>query len=95
LLQTCLSIEQAMGRTRNEKWGPRIIDLDILFYDDLVVQQEGLEIPHPGIPDRSFVLVPMNEIAPDFIHPGLKKNVETLLKEIPNPQQMSPLPSDR
>ncbi len=95
LLQTCLSIEQAMGRTRNEKWGPRIIDLDILFYDDLILRREGLEIPHPGIPDRSFVLVPMNEIAPDFIHPGLKKNVETLLKEIPNPQQMSPLPSDR
>ena len=95
LLKTCLSIEQEMGRTRNEKWGPRIIDLDILFYDDLIVQQEGLEIPHPGIPERSFVLAPMNEIAPDFIHPRLKKTIESLLQEIPNPQQVSPLPSDR
>ncbi len=95
LLQACLTIEQEMGRTRNEKWGPRIIDLDILFYDDLIIQQEGLEIPHPGIPERSFVLAPMNEIAPDFIHPKLKKTIETLLQEIPNPQQVSPLPSDR
>ena len=68
LLQMCLSIEQEMGRTRSEKWGPRIIDLDILFYDDLILKRKGLEIPHPGIPERSFVLVPMNEIAPDSIH---------------------------
>ena len=64
LLRVCLSIEQEMGRTRTKKWGPRIIDLDILFYDDLIVKQEGLEIPHPGIAERSFVLAPMNEIAP-------------------------------
>ncbi len=94
LLEACLTIEREMGRTRNEKWGPRIIDLDILFYDDLIIQQEGLEIPHPGIPERSFVLAPMNEIAPDFIHPRLKKTIVTLLKEIPNPQQVSLLPSD-
>jgi 2-amino-4-hydroxy-6-hydroxymethyldihydropteridine diphosphokinase len=94
LLQTCLSIEQVMGRTRAEKWGPRIIDLDILFYDDLILKQEGLEIPHPGIPERSFVLAPMNEIAPEFIHPALKKSMRILLAEIPNPQSVNRLSSD-
>jgi 2-amino-4-hydroxy-6-hydroxymethyldihydropteridine diphosphokinase len=94
LLQTCLSIEQVMGRTRAEKWGPRIIDLDILFYDDLILKQEGLEIPHPGIPERSFVLAPMNEIAPEFIHPALKKSMRILLAEIPNPQPVNRLSSD-
>ena len=94
LLQTCLSIEQALGRTRTEKWEPRIIDLDILFYDDLILKQDGLEIPHPGIPERSFVLVPMNEIAPEFIHPLLKKSMRILLAEIPKPQPVNRLPSD-
>jgi len=94
LLRVCLSIEHAMGRTRTKKWGPRIIDLDILFYDDLILKREGLDIPHPGIAERSFVLAPMNEIAPDFVHPGLKKNIEALLEEIPNPQQVNRIPSD-
>jgi dihydroneopterin aldolase/2-amino-4-hydroxy-6-hydroxymethyldihydropteridine diphosphokinase len=94
LLQECLSIEQKMGRTRSEKWGPRIIDLDILFYDDLILKQERLEIPHPGIVERSFVLAPMCEIAPEFIHPELKKSAQTLLTEIMNPQQVNRLHSD-
>ncbi len=94
LLRACLSIEQAMGRTRTKKWGPRIIDLDILFYDDLILKQEGLEIPHSGIAERSFVLAPMNEIAAEFIHPKLKKSIQTLLMEIPNPQQVNRLSSD-
>jgi 2-amino-4-hydroxy-6-hydroxymethyldihydropteridine diphosphokinase len=94
LLRVCLSIEKEMGRTRTKKWGPRIIDLDILFYDDLILKQEGLEIPHPGIAERSFVLAPMNEISPDFVHPKLKKKIETLLEEIPNPQQVTRVPSD-
>lgn len=94
LLHACLSIEQAMGRTRMEKWGPRIIDLDILFYDDLILKKRGLEIPHPGIAERSFVLNPMCEIAPDFLHPKLKKTIETLLAEIPKPQQVKRLSSD-
>ena len=94
LLRACLSIEQAMGRTRAKKWGPRIIDLDILFYDDLILKQEGLKIPHPGIAERSFVLAPMNEIAPEFIHPKHKKSIQTLLLEIPNPQQVNRISSD-
>ena len=94
LLRVCLSIEQTMGRTRAEKWGPRIIDLDILFYDDLILKQEGLEIPHPGIAERSFVLEPMNEIAPNFAHPKLKQSIQTLLMEIKTPQQVNRISSD-
>ncbi|MEE8259444.1 MAG: 2-amino-4-hydroxy-6-hydroxymethyldihydropteridine diphosphokinase [Nitrospinaceae bacterium] len=94
LLRACLSIEQAMGRTRTKKWGPRIIDLDILFYDDLILKQEELEIPHPGIAERSFVLAPMNEIAPEFIHPKLKKSIQGLLIEVPNPQKVNRISSD-
>ena len=88
LFKACMAIETKMGRAREEKWGPRIIDLDILFYDDYVFKERNLEIPHPGITDRSFVLTPLNEIAPDFVHPKLKKTIETLLAEIPNPQQV-------
>ena len=95
LIKACLSIENEMGRIRDEKWGPRLIDLDILFYDDFVLKEKNLEIPHPGISERSFVLEPMNEIASDFIHPKLKKTIETLLAEIPNPQQVSRLSSNR
>ena len=93
LFKACLAIETQMGRVRDEKWGPRIIDLDILFYDDYVFKERNLEIPHPGIAERNFVLVPMNEIAPDFVHPKLKKTIETLLEEIANPQQVNRVPS--
>ena len=93
LLKTCLAIESKMGRTREEKWGPRIIDLDILFYDDCVFNEKGLEVPHPGIAERSFVLVPMNEIAQDFVHPKLNKSIKILLNNIPNPQPVVRLSS--
>ena len=89
LLNACMAIENKMGRIREEKWGPRIIDLDVLFYDDCVFKEGNLEVPHPGIAERSFVLVPMNEIAPDYVHPKMKKNIETLLEEIPTPQQVN------
>jgi len=78
LLETLLKIEQDMGRVRKEKWGPRIIDLDILFYEDRIVKENDLEIPHPGIPERSFVLIPMKEIAGDYVHPQLKKSIQAL-----------------
>jgi 2-amino-4-hydroxy-6-hydroxymethyldihydropteridine diphosphokinase len=84
LLQKVLSIESEIGRERKEKWGPRIIDIDILFYENRIVELENLFIPHPGIPSRRFVLEPLAEIAPDFIHPLLKKNIRTLLKECPD-----------
>jgi 2-amino-4-hydroxy-6-hydroxymethyldihydropteridine diphosphokinase len=71
LLKSLLSIEAEMGRTREEKWAPRTIDLDILYYKDEIINSENLIIPHPQIQNRRFTLVPLCEILPDFIHPVL------------------------
>lgn len=81
LLDILLGIEQSMGRRRLQKWGPRIIDIDILFYGQEIRDTAGLTLPHPGIPSRRFTLVPLAEIAPGFVHPLLKKDVRTLLSE--------------
>src|SRR4051812_32190165 len=69
LLHQILSVEQEMGRKRLEKMGPRVIDIDILFFGTQVVQTPDLIVPHPRIAQRRFVLVPLNEIAPGFRHP--------------------------
>ncbi|MEK6528974.1 MAG: 2-amino-4-hydroxy-6-hydroxymethyldihydropteridine diphosphokinase [Nitrospirota bacterium] len=82
LLKTLKAIETELGRQKDIHWGPRIIDLDILLYDNLLIKTENLEIPHPGIKDRGFVLKPLSEIAPDKIHPILKKSVKVLLSEL-------------
>ena len=79
LLELCLGIEAALGRVRREKWGPRIIDIDILYYDDRVISEPGLTLPHPHLHERLFVLEPLTEIAPDFIHPVLRKPNTVLL----------------
>jgi len=84
LLKQILEIEHEMGRFRTEKFGPRIIDIDILFYDKETIDKPHLHIPHPQIQNRRFALAPLAEIAPDFIHPVLKKNMEDLLKECPD-----------
>lgn len=81
LLEAITKIEREMGRQRTEKWGPRLIDIDILFYGKRVVRDKGLEIPHPEIQERAFVLVPMMEIAPEFEHPILKKPMDELYME--------------
>jgi 2-amino-4-hydroxy-6-hydroxymethyldihydropteridine diphosphokinase len=81
LLRILLDIEHDMGRVRNDKWGPRIIDIDILFYGDQIVDSSSLKIPHPGIPDRRFTLVPLTEIAPEWLHPGKNKSMLQLLAE--------------
>ena len=70
-----------MGRVRKEKWGPRLIDLDLLFYDNLILNQGLITIPHPEIQKRKFVLIPMSEIAGTYSHPILKKTIKTLLLE--------------
>jgi len=82
LLATLKKIEFAMGRLPSAKWGPRLVDLDIFFYDDLVINTDDLEIPHPYIKDRDFVLKPLAEIAPEKIHPVLKKSVRELLEDL-------------
>jgi 2-amino-4-hydroxy-6-hydroxymethyldihydropteridine diphosphokinase len=89
LLAGLQNIEVHMGRVRVEKWGPRIIDIDILFYGNVVVHNEVLTIPHPGIPDRRFTLVPLNEVAPDFEHPTLKKRIKNLLTECTDPLEVT------
>ena len=65
LLQKCLGVENAMGRVRSRHWGPRIIDLDLLFYDAVQMQTNNLTLPHPGIGQRAFVLIPMRDVAMD------------------------------
>jgi 2-amino-4-hydroxy-6-hydroxymethyldihydropteridine diphosphokinase len=74
-------IEKKMGRIQKEKWGPRIIDIDILFHGDSVISDENLTIPHPEISNRRFTLMPLAEIAPDFTHPILKKTVFKMLED--------------
>lgn len=79
LLNTLLDIEKSLGRIRGVKWGPRVIDLDILLYDNLVMDEEGLSIPHPYLHERGFVLVPLVEIAPKVMHPKFKKCMSELM----------------
>lgn len=82
LLDVLHAIEQAAHRERLIHWGPRTLDLDILFYDDLVLDTETLHIPHIDLQNRDFVLVPINQIAPHLRHPVLHKTMEELLKEL-------------
>jgi len=84
LLQKLLHIEQESGRERIVKMGPRIIDIDILFYNNEIISTSDLIVPHPQIANRRFVLTPLNEIAPDFVHPVLHKTIAELLKICPD-----------
>ena len=84
LLNFLKKTEVELGRVENFRYGPRLIDIDILFYDDLIKTTSRLQIPHPRIPERAFVLVPLNEIAPGYVHPVLKKTIAELLAELPN-----------
>lgn len=78
LLEKIAEIEREMGRERKEKWGPRTMDIDILFYGKRVIRDKGLEVPHPELHKRLFVLAPMLEIAPELEHPILKQPIDEL-----------------
>lgn len=84
VLDALLTIEQKMGRKRNEKWGERIIDIDILFYGDKIIETKVLTIPHPQLANRRFTLVPLTEIAPDIIDPKRQKKIKELLAICPD-----------
>ena len=91
LLEECHRIENILGRKRGDNstgFKDRTIDIDILFYDDKVITTDELIIPHRFIQRRAFVLVPMLEIAQDFVHPVLKKNISTLFDELESPEQV-------
>ncbi|WP_306688909.1 2-amino-4-hydroxy-6-hydroxymethyldihydropteridine diphosphokinase [Candidatus Magnetominusculus xianensis] len=82
LLEALQAIEQQTGRQKSYKWGPRKIDLDILFYGGLVIDEERLKIPHPYAHLRRFVLEPLAEIAPEFVHPTLGNTILWLLNRL-------------
>jgi len=82
ILEKVLAIEITMGRIREEKWGSRIIDIDILFYDSDIINAPGLHVPHPELHNRRFTLEPLVEISPLFVHPVLKKTVTQLKNEL-------------
>ncbi len=81
LLKKLLDIESEMGRVRLQKWGERLIDLDILYWNEQIINSKELEIPHPGIPDRRFTLVPLVELDSEFEHPVLKVSNRRLLDQ--------------
>ncbi len=95
LLTALLLIEHEMGRVRTEKWGPRIIDLDILLFGNRVMDEPGLTIPHPGIPDREFVLAPMVDLAPDCLHPTRNATMRELLNQLGGATTARPIESER
>lgn len=85
LLNMLLRIEEDLGRRREVRYGPRTIDIDILLFNNEMINQDGLKIPHPRMQDRRFVLVPLNEIAANAIHPVFKKKISRLLADCPDP----------
>jgi 2-amino-4-hydroxy-6-hydroxymethyldihydropteridine diphosphokinase len=90
LLKKLLAIEEEMGRKRvkGKKWGSRVVDLDILFYDNEIVNKRNLKIPHPRLQERRFVLLPLSELAPQLIHPSLNQSVSELLATVKDPKKI-------
>ncbi|MDA9669035.1 2-amino-4-hydroxy-6-hydroxymethyldihydropteridine diphosphokinase, partial [bacterium] len=89
LLDIILNIEKEMGRVRIEKWGERIIDIDILFYNNEIIESNSLCVPHPYISKRRFVLTPLKEIGENYIHPILQKTINELFLECLDEEKVS------
>ena len=84
LLTALLDVETRLGRHRTVKWGPRTIDIDILLYNDIIVDKPELKIPHPFMQERRFTLIPLAELAPNYMHPTLHKTITQLLADCPD-----------
>jgi 2-amino-4-hydroxy-6-hydroxymethyldihydropteridine diphosphokinase len=84
LIRRILKVEKMMGRVRKEKYDPRIIDIDIIFFNEETHQYTFLTVPHPEVQNRRFALMPLSEIAPGMVHPAFKKTISQLLKECPD-----------
>lgn len=91
LLDVLRGIEKSLGRERSVRFGPRTIDLDILFYDQFVYSSERLTVPHPRLHERSFVLRPLADISPDFLHPMIRRSVKDLLVEVERKSGVRPI----
>lgn len=91
LLEVCQGIEESLGRERVDRWGPRTIDIDILLFNNLVINERDLKIPHPLMHERGFVLVPLLEIAPGAFHPVRKRKISVMLKGIEDKYSVSAL----
>ncbi len=88
VMHEILSLEYKMGRNRGLRWQPRIIDIDIIFYDSEVIEKKSLIVPHEHMANRRFVLQPLCDIIPDFVHPTLQKSMTNLLKDCPDPLEV-------
>jgi 2-amino-4-hydroxy-6-hydroxymethyldihydropteridine diphosphokinase len=88
LLSLAKTTERQMGRKQGVRFGPRLIDIDILLYDDLVLSTPQLQIPHPRLHERAFVLIPLSEVAPNLIHPVLNSDVEQLRDSVASPEEV-------
>jgi 2-amino-4-hydroxy-6-hydroxymethyldihydropteridine diphosphokinase len=93
LLVVLQQIEHRLGRVRQERWGIRSIDIDIIYFEDRIIDLPQLKVPHPLLQERNFVLVPLVEIAAGWVHPLLQKTNATLLKESPDQLKVIPLPA--
>jgi 2-amino-4-hydroxy-6-hydroxymethyldihydropteridine diphosphokinase len=90
-LRALKNIESQLGRTETFRWGPRIIDLDILFFDDREMKTGEIQIPHPQVHERQFVLIPLAEIDRNLVHPGLKKTIGEILEDLEEDQKVEKL----
>lgn len=91
LFQSCQEIEHLLGRIRSEKWGPRTLDLDLLFFDDEILKTKTLCLPHPELQNRRFVLEPLAEIAPTLKHPVKGLTIQALLRNLKDNKKVVPL----